>query len=46
LDGLEGIEVIGADVGEWSYLDSLQLCADLSQSKLLLSMITLAKSQC
>jgi agmatinase len=46
LDGLEGIEVIGADVGEWSYLDSLQLCADLSQSKLLLSMITLARSQC
>jgi agmatinase len=46
LDGLEGIEIVGADVGEWYHLDSLQSYAHPSQSKLVPFMTIRAKPQC
>jgi agmatinase len=45
LDGLEGIEVVGADVGELYHLESLRSRTNISQSKLLPFMTILARSQ-
>lgn len=46
LDGLEGIDVVGADVGKWCRLDSMRSCAHLSQSKLVPFMTIRANPQC
>jgi agmatinase len=45
LDGLEGIEVVGADIGELYHLESLRSRTNISQSKLLPFMTILARSQ-